>query len=110
MSAQLLFSRKSPQEVSLTPFSQWRIAMLKTAIAVAFVVAAASGADYKVLAPTTQDNLTVFPIVSDTVRDTGGFLTLDEGIRSGQVVVAEEGSSGMVRPRHRPSNIPDPWP
>ncbi len=84
--------------------------MLKTALAVAFVVAAASGADYKVLAPTTQDNLTVFPIVSDTVRDTGGFLTLDEGIRSGQVVVAEEGSSGMVRPRHRPSNIPDPWP
>lgn len=84
--------------------------MLKIALAVAFAVAAVSGADYKVLAPTTQDNLTVFPIVSDMVRDTGNFLTLDEGIRSGQVVVAEEGSGGMVRPRHRPTNIPDPWP
>jgi hypothetical protein len=84
--------------------------MLKTALAVAFAVAAASGADYKVLAPTTQDNLTVFPIVTDNVRDTGNFLTLDEGIRSGQVVVAEEGSSGMIRPRRRPASIPDPWP
>jgi hypothetical protein len=84
--------------------------MLKTALAVAFAVAAASGADYKVLAPTTQDNLTVFPIVSDTVRNTGSFLTLDEGIRSGQVVVAEEGSGGLVRPRRPHTGIPDPWP
>ena len=84
--------------------------MLKTAFAVAFAVLAASGADYKVLAPTTQDNLTVFPIVSDTVRNTGSFLTLDEGIRSGQVVVTEQGAGGLVRPRRRPTGIPDPWP
>jgi hypothetical protein len=84
--------------------------MLKTAFAVAFAVVAASGADYKVLAPTTQDNLTVFPIVSDTVRNTGAFLTLDEGIRSGQVVVTEQGAAGLVRPRRRPTAIPDPWP
>jgi hypothetical protein len=84
--------------------------MLKTALAVAFAVVAASGADYKALAPTTQDNLTVYPIVSDTVRNTASFLTLDEGIRAGQVVVAEEGSSGLIRPRRRPAPIPDPWP
>jgi hypothetical protein len=84
--------------------------MLKTALAVAFAVAAAYAADYKVLPPTAQDNLTVFPIVSDTTHNTGNFLTLDEGIRSGQVVVAEEGSLGMIRPRHHPSGIPDPWP
>jgi len=84
--------------------------MLKTAIAVAFAVAAAYGAEYKVLAPTTQDNLTVYPIVSDTVRNTAAFLTLDEGVKSGQVVVAEEGSGAMVRPRHRSTSIQDPWP
>ena len=84
--------------------------MLKTALAVAFAVAAASGANYKVLPPTTQDNLTVFPIVSDTVRNTASFLTLDEGIRSGQVVVTEHGTGGLVRPRPRPSGIADPWP
>ena len=84
--------------------------MTRTALAVLFAAAAAYGADYKVLAPTTQDNLTVFPIVSDTVRDTGNFLTLDEGIRSGQVVVAEEGSAGLIRPRHPRTSIPDPWP
>ncbi len=84
--------------------------MTKTALAVLFAAAAAYGADYKVLAPTTQDNLTVFPIVSDTVRDTGNFLTLDEGIRAGQVVVAEEGSAGLIRPRHPRTTIPDPWP
>ena len=84
--------------------------MTKTALAVLFAAATAYGADYKVLAPTTQDNLTVFPIVSDTVRDTGNFLTLDEGIRAGQVVVAEEGSAGLIRPRHPRTTIPDPWP
>ena len=84
--------------------------MLKTAFVVVFAVAAASGADYRVLAPTSQDNLTVFPIVSDNVHGTGSFLTLDEGIRSGQVVVAEEGSEGLIRPRHRNGGIPDPWP
>jgi hypothetical protein len=55
---------------------------------------------YKVLAPTTQDNLTIFPIVTDFNRDTHSFLTLDEGLRSGQVVITEEGgSTGLVRPR-----------
>jgi hypothetical protein len=58
---------------------------------------------YKVLAPTTQDNLTIFPIVTDFSADTHNFLTLDEGLRSGQVVVTEQGGSpGLVRPRTRP--------
>jgi hypothetical protein len=57
-------------------------------------------ARYKVLAPTTHDNLTIFPIVTDFNRDTHSFLTLDEGLRSGQVVITEEGgSTGLVRPR-----------
>lgn len=55
---------------------------------------------YKVVPPTSQGSLTVFPIVSATTYDTSSFLTLDEGIRSGQVVVTEAGqASGLVRPR-----------
>ncbi len=60
-------------------------------------------AHYKVLSPITQDKLTVFPVVSDATFDTGRFLTLDEGIRAGTVVVTEAGqATGLIRPR--PSN------
>lgn len=67
-----------------------------------------AGAAYRALNPVTQDNLTVFPIVTDSTYDTHNFLTLDEGLRSGSVVVTEEGGSQeLVRPRQpRP---PDLW-
>ncbi len=59
-----------------------------------------ASAHYKVLPPTSQGNLTVFPIVSATSFDTALFLTLDEGVRSGKVVVTEAGqATGLVRPR-----------
>ncbi len=55
---------------------------------------------YKVLPPTSQGNLTVFPVVSATSFDTGLFLTLDEGVRSGEVIVTETSqATGLVRPR-----------
>jgi hypothetical protein len=54
---------------------------------------------YKVLPGITQDNLTVFPVVADRTFDTSQFLSLDEGIRSGQVTVTEMGqSTGFIRP------------
>jgi hypothetical protein len=57
-----------------------------------------SAADYKVLAPIRHGNLTVFPVVASTSHDTGGFLTLDEGLKSGEVEVTESGSvRGMLR-------------
>jgi hypothetical protein len=55
----------------------------------------ASGTDYKVLGPIRQGNLTVFPVVVANSRDTREFLILDEGLRSGEVVVTE---SGRVQP------------
>jgi len=58
-----------------------------------------AGPTYKVLSPVTQDNLTVLPVVTESTYDTRNFLTLDEGLHSGSVVVSEEGSSGLVRPR-----------
>jgi hypothetical protein len=52
---------------------------------------------YKVLSPITHANLTIFPIVASSARDTSGFLTLDEGLRSGEVVVTEAGRIAMIR-------------
>src|SRR5437667_1560775 len=56
---------------------------------------------YQVLAPIRHGNLTIFPVVSSSSHDTREFLTLDEGLRSGEVVVTESGNvSPLVRPRH----------
>lgn len=52
-----------------------------------------------VLVPITHGNLSIFPVVSDSMHDTHSFLTLDQGLRSGDVVVTEAGQSGLVRPR-----------
>src|SRR5271166_2333651 len=55
---------------------------------------------YKVLEPIRHGNLTVFPVVAAKNYPTGEFLTLDEGLRSGEVVVTEAGAvQGLIR-RH----------
>jgi hypothetical protein len=55
---------------------------------------------FKVLEPIRHGNLTVFPVVAVKSYPTGEFLTLDEGLRSGEVVVTEAGSvQGLIR-RH----------
>ena len=57
-------------------------------------------AGYKVLDPIRHGNLTVFPVVAAKSYPTSEFITLDEGLRSGEVVVTEAGSmQGLVR-RH----------
>ncbi len=62
-------------------------------------VAPASG--YSLLSPIRSGNLTVFPVVASKSYDTAEFLTLDEGLRSGDVVVTEAGQArGLIR--HRP--------
>jgi hypothetical protein len=60
--------------------------------------------DYKVLAPISHGDLTIFPVVSVKGHDTSDFITLDEGIRSGEVVVTEVGNlhSGMRRRPYGP--------
>jgi len=63
-------------------------------------VQAGEVAGLKVLDPIHHGNLTVFPVVAAKSYPTGEFLTLDEGLRSGDVVVTEAGSvQGLVR-RH----------
>jgi len=65
---------------------------------------------YKVLAPIRHGNLTVFPVVTAGSHDTQGFITLDEGLKSGEVVVTESGRTPpLVRRRHS-DVIPIPSP
>src|ERR1700730_9514756 len=54
----------------------------------------------RVLEPIRHGNLTVFPVVASKSYPTGEFLTLDEGLRSGEVVVTEYGNvRGLIRRR-----------
>jgi hypothetical protein len=58
----------------------------------------------RVLAPIESGNLLLFPVVrAAKTAGTTPFLTLDEGIKSGQVEVTEAGKvQGLVRPRPAP--------
>ena len=61
---------------------------------------AKAGGGYQVLPPIRNGKLTIFPVVAESTHATGQVLTLDEGLRSGDVVVTEAGSAGpLVRPR-----------
>ena len=53
---------------------------------------------YKVLQPIESGALAVFPVVTAETHDTSRFITLDEGLLSGDVVVTEAGNiGGLVR-------------
>jgi hypothetical protein len=65
-------------------------------------------ADYKVLDPLRHGNLTIFPVVASKSYATREFLTLDEGLRSGDVVVTEYGNvQGLIRRHTRPQALHD---
>jgi hypothetical protein len=58
----------------------------------------ASASGYRVLDPIRHGSLTVFPVVAPRSYATGEFLTLDEGLRSGDVIVTEYGNvRGLMR-------------
>ncbi|HWZ99148.1 MAG TPA: DUF6569 family protein [Candidatus Dormibacteraeota bacterium] len=56
--------------------------------------------DWRLLSPITYENITIFPVVTTSVADTSHFLTLEEGLASGEVLVTEQGSDGMARSRN----------
>jgi ARG and Rhodanese-Phosphatase-superfamily-associated Protein domain len=63
----------------------------------------AANGPYRVLAPIESGNLLLFPVVRAAGKSPGEtpFITLDEGIKSGEVEVTEAGRvQGLVRPRH----------
>jgi hypothetical protein len=68
-----------------------------------------SSSHYSLLEPLRSGNLTVFPVVSNKSYDTGDFITLDEGIRSGDVVVTEAGQArGLIRRRGKNPDVMAP--
>jgi hypothetical protein len=60
---------------------------------------AASQGGSRLADPITYETLTLFPIVSSKTADTSPFLTLDEGLSTGEVVVSEQGSDELRRSR-----------
>ncbi len=55
--------------------------------------------DWRLLEPVTCENLSIFPVISAKDADTSAFLTLEDGLASGEVIVREQGGDGMVRNR-----------
>jgi hypothetical protein len=52
---------------------------------------------WRLLPGITYENITLFPVVASGSADTSMFLTLDEGLASGEVIVSEQGSGGLYR-------------
>src|SRR5258706_13869408 len=55
--------------------------------------------DWRILDPVVYENIAIFPVVSGSSQDTSSFLTLEEGLASGEVIVNERGAGGIVRDR-----------
>ena len=63
--------------------------------------------DWRLLDSVNYENISVFPVVSPYSPDTSSFLTLEEGLATGEVTVREQGSETMVRGRDgRPVYFP----
>lgn len=62
---------------------------------------------WRVLEPITRRNLSVYPVTSSLKADNLGFLTLDEGLASGEVRIAERGQVENALYRRRD---PRRWP
>ncbi len=63
--------------------------------------------DWRLLDPVAYENITIFPVVSSSTQDTSPFLTLDEGLSSGAVIVSEQGAAVLARSRDgRPVAVP----
>jgi len=50
--------------------------------------------EWRIGAPVTSGNLTVFPVTSSAWSGAHDFITLDEGLKSGKVLITEFGSTG----------------
>ena len=65
---------------------------------------------WRLLDPVSYENITIFPVVSAVAQDTSSFMTLDEGLSSGEVIVSEQGAAGLARTRDgRPIPLPQQY-
>jgi len=95
-----VWMKLSPQRTAIATFTLFLAALASGNLHPAQAGEVASDSGYRVLGPLRHGNLTVFPVISAKSYPTGEFLTLDEGLRSGEVVVTEYGNvRGLIR-RH----------
>ena len=64
-----------------------------------------SEGSWRLLDPVTYENISLFPVVTSSQQDTSPFITLDEGLSSGDVTVSEQGAAGLARTRDTRRNI-----
>jgi hypothetical protein len=66
------------------------------------------GGEWRVLAPVSYKNLTIFPVRGADRPGSDAYITLDEGTKSGTVVITERSGGGqaaeIVRQRPQPAN------
>lgn len=55
--------------------------------------------EWRLLEPITYENLTVFPVVTSSQYDPAAFMTLEEGLSRGEVIVREQGAETLMRDR-----------
>jgi len=55
--------------------------------------------EWRLLNPVSYENLTVFPVVASSGFDTSAFLTLEDGLVSGEVTVREQSNEALYRNR-----------
>jgi hypothetical protein len=55
--------------------------------------------EWRLLEAVTYENLSVFPVVASSGYDTSAFMTLEEGLSRGGVIVQEQGAETLVRDR-----------
>jgi hypothetical protein len=53
--------------------------------------------DWRVGTPIAFERLTIYPVISDQPTASAAFITLDQGLRSGTVVITERGANGRSR-------------
>jgi len=52
---------------------------------------------WRIGSPISFERLTIFPVFSNESNSSQGFITLDEGLRSGKVIITEVGATGHSR-------------
>ena len=62
--------------------------------------------EWRLLDPVSYENLTVFPVVSSSGYDTSAFLTLEDGLSSGEVTVREQSADAIYRNRDGSRPVP----
>jgi hypothetical protein len=55
------------------------------------------------------ENLTIFPVVSSGGYDTAAFLTLEDGLSSGEITVREQGADTLIRNRQEGRAVPSAY-